>query len=365
MQFPSAANANPTVPQDFYAPNANLYAVLPGSLDTGTPASSQTQELSRVDQDFGTGRVVIIAQPGSVNFISTADKAGFLYLTPPPRGEGNTNGLGQFQTGDTGLIGNSGLSFTTQLPTLISRNPSTGTRVCTSVNQYGKLGGTSCDEIHELAYNNNLLLVWPSNETVEMFPGTFTAGSGSSPTMYTFGAKYDPCPGAVQCTGFPQADPASAGGAMAIAADNGANPPAASLWSIVPQPNPAGGTSPTSVGTLYAHEICTTGDAGRSRDCTATPANLVSLFSFNPLPPQKSLPCSSSTSITGWYATSFTEPSVAEIQTSGSSLGAVYVPMVCGRTDTFANTNYSTCNQLKPPGAPAPVSGVAVFTTCP
>jgi hypothetical protein len=360
MQFPAGNATSPTSPQDFFAPYVQRYKqILPSTPPPDpNPAATQTQELSRMDQDFGVGRVVIIAKGGSANFVATADKAGFLYVTPPAKGEGNTAGLGQFQQSDAGLNGSS-LTYQTQLPALISRNPSSSIFACPTVNANGQINATngSCDEIHELAFNNDLLLVWPSNETVEMFPGTFTQGTVTS---YTFGTRYEPCPGAQSCAGFPKSDSVSSGGAMAIAANNTASPQVASLWSIVPLPN-AATNAKVSVGTLYAYEICTAGEGGLSRNCPSSVpgANLVPLWNYNPnSPPAK---CSSPP-LTGWYATSFTEPSVAEIQTSGSSKGAVYVPIACGRTDNFTAINYVSCDAV-PMASVA--SGVAVFTQCP
>ncbi|MGA2590580.1 MAG: hypothetical protein ABSH32_11730 [Bryobacteraceae bacterium] len=193
-----------------------------------------------------------------------------------------------------------------------------------------------------MAFWNDLLVVWPINESVEVYKGTFAT---SPTTSYTFPVSgttgngiptFDPCLTSGNCgqfLNFPPANVHSAGGTpMAIAA-NGTT--AATLWGIVPQPNLA--TSPTSYiwGTLYAYQISTTSpqltyewDSYNHQHCSSAPA-------------------------TGWYATSFTEPTLAN--------GAAYVPTVC----TIKNGNtYSNCPTAG--GVTGAIeSGIIVFSTCP
>jgi hypothetical protein len=334
------------IPQDFYAPYKELYTVNLPSADLH-PATYQTQELDRVDQDFGTGGAVVIPQAGG-NFVMTADKSGYGYLLPPPTGETpSSSGLGQFQPNDVGLT--NGSAFTTELPFQLSRHPMNGeTSYCPTldVNNTGELISTSsCDEIHELAWYNNLLFVIPSNESLEVFKGQYTPAGQTTPANYTFGTApaYDPCPSG--CTGinppFPPSDPASAGGAMAVAAGG----VSATLWTIVPQVIQV----VSNIGTLYAYSVPASGAQVTHLWDTVSPTTTCN----NP-------------AATGWTPTAFTEPTVAENQqtTPGpppvtTSYGAVYVPTVCAIT----NASYTDCATAAKNGAA--VSGVLVFTNCP
>jgi hypothetical protein len=329
----------PVIPRDFFAPNTQYYTCAgpPTSCWDPTPATYQTQELSRVDQDFGTGGVLVIPQAAGVNFIATADKAGFVYVMPPPAGETSGSSLGGFQAGDAGLNG-SGLSYTTQPPFRASRLP-TDTTICPLVDANGTLSGAGCDEIHELAFdaNDNLMFIWPSNETIMAYQGTYTAGT---PNNFQFGSRINQCSGgATHCTNFPRAAASSAGGAMAIAADhttpNGLNctspttTPCIELWSIVP-------AYQTGLGSLYVYNVPSSGNLAYLWDSSAQACTS---------PP-----------LSNWYPTAFTEPTLAEIQESATAYGAVYVPTVCG----VASGPLTNCDQ-----AGTPVSGVAVYTHCP
>lgn len=324
------------IPQDFYAPYKELYTINLPSNDLH-PATYQTQELSRVDQDFGTGGAVVIPQAGG-NFVMTADKSGYGYLMPPPFGETTSSTLGQFQPNDQGLT--NGLAFTTEPPFQLSRHPQfneSGYCPALDQNNTGELiRSGACDEVHELTWNNDLLFVLPSNESLEVFQGHYTPATRTTPANYTFGTvpAYDPCPAG--CTGsnppFPPSDPNSAGGAMAVAAWG----TAASLWTIVPQVI----NSASNVGTLYAY--------------AASSANLSHLWdTLNPPAACKS-PAAS-----GWVPTAFTEPTLAENQQTATAYGAVYVPTVCAIT----NPLYTDCATAAQNHAVA--SGVLVFTSCP
>jgi hypothetical protein len=63
----------------------------------------------------------------------------------------------------------------------------------------------------------------------------------------------------------------------------------------------------------------------------------------------------------GWFATAFTEPTLAESQQSSTSYAAVYVPNVCVTTNTDG-TIYSNCANV---ASGEIASGVLVFTNCP
>jgi hypothetical protein len=334
------------IPQDFYAPNIELYTVNLPNADLH-PANYQTQELDRVDQDFGTGGAVVIPQAGG-NFVMTADKSGYGYLMPPPAGEtaGNSS-LGQFQPGDVGLT--NGSAFTTELPFQLSRHPTQNeSGYCPAVdpNNTGELtSGLSCDEIHELAWYKDLLFVIPSGESLKVFNGKYTAATQTAPANYTFAtlSPYDPCP--ALCTGtnppFPPSDPASAGGAMAVAAGG----TAATLWTIVPQVL----NNISNIGTLYAYSVPSNGAQVTHLWDTVSPTTTCQ-----------------SPAATGWVPTAFTEPTLAENQqtTPGpppvtTRYAAAYVPTVCAIT----NSGYTDCATAANNGAA--VSGVLVFTNCP
>lgn len=363
IELPAGNQTSPTAPLDFYAPNQQNYTCTTPSCTPSwdpSPAPYETEELSRVDQDFGTGGMVVIPQP-NVNFVVTADKAGFVYVMPPPSGETSGSSLGEFQGGDAGLTG-AGLSlnYETQAPFRASRLPDATNppQVCPTVNINGQIGSStaSCDEIHEIAYEgyDNLIFMWPSNETVMTYQGTFSAGT---PTEYSFAGRISPCTGtALYCTSFPQADPASAGGAMAVAIDQTTTTgsctagmlPCIALWSVVPQPNnnnPQGSGPIASLGSLYAYNV--------SR------ANLPN----NPLThvwDSTEAACGgpNTPTIASWFSTAFTEPSLADITESSTKYGAVYVPMVCAVT---SGGPFKNCGSAETAAA----SGVLVFARCP
>jgi hypothetical protein len=332
----------PVIPKDFFAPNKQTYTCAnPPCTPSWDPSPSlyQTQELSRVDQDFGTGGVVVMAEATGVNFVATADKAGFVYLMPPPSGEVSASSLGGFQANDAGLNG-SGLSYTTQPAFRASRLP-TDTTICPSVDANGTLSGNGCDEVHELAFesHDNLMFVWPSNETVVGYKGSYTAGGSGTPTNFHFGSGIDPCSGATHCTNFPAADQSSAGGAMAVAVDSTTtNAPSCStlpcieLWSIVPQ---------SGLGTLYVYNVPSSGNLKYLWDSSAQAC--------------------SSPPVTSWFPTAFTEPTLADNQQTKNSVtttyGAVYVPTVCGAT----SGSPTSCGNAGSNAA----SGVLVYTHCP
>jgi hypothetical protein len=325
------------------------------------PAPYQNEELNRVDQDFGTGGAVIIPQAGGANFLATADKSGYLYLMPPASGEIGTSSLGGFRPGDAGLTGAGlALPYVTQAPFQASRHPQPGDAnpVCTAVNATGKItDGEACDEIHELAWNNDLFFVYPAGESLEVFQGTYSAGP---PVQYTVGTTpaFDPCDITCNCSKtagctaappFPQSTAASAGGAMALAADNTTvtatcpTPSCVTLWNIVPLANTAGSQG---WGALYSYNVTS----------TPTPTLTHSWDSLSPA----SHKCTNAPA-SGWFTTAFTEPTLADNQQSATSYGAVYIPTVCATTNTDG-TKYASCTKVP---AASIASGVLVYTNCP
>lgn len=346
----------PLIPHDFFSPNPERYTINRPGLDPD-PAPYQNQELNRVDQDFGTGGAMIIPEPGGANFLASADKSGYLYLMPPASGEIATSSLGGFRPGDAGLNG-AGLPYVTQTPFQASRHPQPGDAnpVCTAVNATGKItDGAACDEIHELAWNNDLLFVFPAGESIEVFKGTYTAGP---PAQYSVGTTpaVDPCDITCNCSKtagctapppFPQATAGSGGGAMALAADNATVtascpiPACVTLWTIVPQANAAGSYT---TGSLYSYDVA------------STPALTHTWDSLSPASHQCANP-----PVSAWFTTAFTEPSLADNQQAGASYGAVYVPTVCATTNTDG-TKYPSCTKVP---ASNIASGVLVYTNCP
>jgi hypothetical protein len=354
IELPEGNDASPTVPQDFYAPYQQLYTCTTSgctpSWDTGTPSTYQTQELSRLDQDFGTSGMTVLAQSNGVNFLVTADKAGFVYLMPPPFIETSGSSLGLFQRGDAGLMGT---SYQTEAPFRASRLPDSTNPpvVCPVVNVNGLLTSTNgCDEIHEIAYDahDNLIFIWPSNETVMAYKGTFTVGTPTTYNFYQQGTtnplRIDPCSGATHCTNFPAADINSAGGAMSLATDGATTTstcttlPCIELFSIVPKAN----SQSALVGRLYAYNVASSG-------------TLTYLYSN----PATVSACTGGPTVKSWLTTSFTQPTLADNSTQTTTYGAVYVPTVCSITNT---TDYSGC-QAAPSSAVQ--NGILVFTNCP
>jgi hypothetical protein len=365
--FPAATSApSMGTPRDFYAPHDQRYVCpygasscagynMPNPPTTPTfttdasPASFQTEELSRLDQDFGLSGQIIIPAGGQA-FSMTSDKSGYGYVMPPSGP--STQSLGQFKAGDVGLTNQ---TYKTQLPFQLSRKPKIADQsyktVCQTINNTtGVINGNPCDEVHELAWNNNLLFVWPTNETAEVFQGSYN----STTQTYSFGTTpaFDPCSSG--CTGFPATTNSSAGAPMALAANNTASPyPLTTLWAVVPH-------STYSLGTLYGYTVNGNpanpplgslgtgpawyweGQTTGTNHCTSTPNG-----------------------ITGFFPLTFTEPTLADNQQKAGnpSLGAVYVPTMCVINDGNQAT-YLNCGDAVNKGA-IPLSGVLVFTTCP
>jgi len=323
FKFPAASASNPMTPTDFYAPYVQRYTTNKVNGDP-SPAPYQTEELSLMDLDFGSSGVVII--PHATTFAMTSDKSGYLYVMPA-----ESTSLGRFRTGDSGLTGG---TVITQPPFQVSRlpTPTNYTTVCpVNDDSTGTYSSLSCDEVHELAFwaANDLLFVWPIAESVEVFQGAYSS------TSYSFGTSpaFDPCTTAGNCTGeappFPRSQPNSEGGVMALAVDSAGD---GTLWGLVPRQNSA--TPPSYLwGWLDAYSISSDGtlthiwDSVTGHNCTSPPA-------------------------TGWFTTSFTEPTLAN--------GAAYVPAVCAVTD---GNQYQTCAAAA--AASAAASGILVFSTCP
>jgi hypothetical protein len=355
-------------PIDFYAPYVNTYATdFPGYDGAGCPVTGppcnnpflMTQELSRLDLDLGVCGPVII-EPGGSNpgdlFMMTCDKVSNLYVMPTPEVAGVS--LGMFQTGDAGLVNGTTVGsniYQTEAPLKITRS----TTNCETVDQpangqlvsNGQVSGT-CDEVHSVPWFNDLAVVWPTSESVELFQGSLNVtnpnGLNGTTYQYTFGAgpAYDPCvpPNQSNCSGsnppFPPASGNSHGGLMAIAASN--QQPPATLWVNVPL-IPSGGAMP--VGSLYAYSI--TFQSG------STGPSLTKIYQWN----NNGATCPAAQSytpppISGWFTPSFTEPTLAN--------GSVYVTTVCGVNN---GTNYANCGTAG--SASAVESGVIGFNICP
>jgi hypothetical protein len=118
----------------------------------------------------------------------------------------------------------------------------------------------ACDEIHEIAFFNNLAFVWPLNESVEAFQGTATPGTGTYQYQFDTTAVINPCHAPftglpTKCTGvhpqFPGANAGGMVGAMAIASAPGPDP-TGTLWAIAPEPGEGGW------GWFYAYAIDST-----------------------------------------------------------------------------------------------------------
>jgi hypothetical protein len=336
MRFPEATDSNPMTPADFYAPyvqryTANMNQGTPPLGDSPTPASYQTEELSRLDLDFGTSGVILI--PHTTFFALTADKSGYAYVMPAAA-------LGNFKQNDAGLTGG---TVTTQVPFQLSRLPtSANSGVCPINNETTWTHTTTspCDEVHQMAFWNDLLVVWPVNESPMIYKGTFTT---TPTTTYTFPVNsttgngsptFDPCTyyGSSKCTAnnnFPPSNVNSPGSVQMAIAANGTT--AATLWAIVPQSNSAGSNI---WGSLYAYQLS-----------TSTPQLTYKWDSYN------SQNCSSPPA-TGWYTTAFTEPTLAN--------GAAYVPTTCAIKNGNAYSDCVTAGGV----SGAIESGIIVFSTC-
>jgi hypothetical protein len=138
-----------------------------------------------------------------------------------------------------------------------------------------------------------------------------------------------------------------AGGAMSIAAKS--TQALATLWTIVPYAN--------NWGSLYAYTL------------DPYDGSLAYLWdTYNPTPFSQGGPHKCTWSLggnspaSGWIATAFTEPTLADNQQGSSNYGAVYVPTVCVITDPTGK-QYASCADAAKLGYAA--SGVAVLTNCP
>lgn len=353
IQFPAANASNPATPTDFFSPYVQRYTN--NSYGDSMPASTQTQELSRLDLDFGATAVVLISpEAGAAPYFAiTADKSGYMYVTPAePNGTGVPVMMGEFQQNDAGLTT---LTSTNALTTEVSfqasqlpQAPNRGNPVCplNDVTNWTNTG--NCDEIHEIAALGRLAYVWPMNEGLEAFQGTLTeTGSGSTATYnYTYVQPgqtvptpvFNPCPlplgsdPPAGCTGtypnFPNVGTAL-GGTMAIAYTD-VTSPTASLWAIVPEPNEA------RWGLLYGYSLNTT-TGGLTYWWDSHGSSMTN--------------CTGHPTVGGWLATSFTEPTVAN--------GVAYVPAACVVT---SGGPYTGCEKVPSTNI---ASGVLAFSACP
>ena len=347
IKFPSANSSNPVTPTDFYAPNKETFTIK--SNGDPYPSAYETGELSRLDLDFGSTPAVIVPFTSAPEYALSADKSGYMYVVPAEvNGTGVTVSMGQFTTNDAALTSG---AVSTQLPFQASQqpiSPNTGNPIC-PLNTNGSPwtnNGTACDEIHEIAFLNNLAIVWPLNEAIEAYSGTLTkTGTGGSATYnYQFNTtpSLNPCPAPytslpIQCTGtnpnFPGAGTGAPVGAMAIASTPGSGGvPTATLWGITTEP------SKGTWGWLYAYGV------------DSTPASPSITYLWDSGTGLNN--CSLNSKAYGWIATSFTEPTLAA--------GAAYVPTICAVTGT--STQYSGCGQV--PSSHI-ASGVLVFKACP
>jgi hypothetical protein len=336
-------------PQDFYTPYANRYQGLFPGYDGNASSFLMAQELSRLDLDFGVCGPVVMPHAGVIPFLMTCDKTSILYVMPMPEITGVS--LGQFQVQDVGLTNGSGSGSTwyaTEWPFKITRSATACEKVDQNGASNGIISGTPCHEVHSIPWFNDLAVVWPTSEQVELFQGTLTSAphlGGGTLTSYSFGntgPAFDPCQVLPSnCTGnpppFPAASGNSKGGLMAIAASNQAPP--ATLWAVVPQLNQQSGQP---LGSLFAYQI--------TFQNPPTPASLTNFYSWT----SGAKACKNDTApLNAWFTPAFTEPTLAN--------GAVYVPTLCGVTATDPNyPTYNGCGDV-----PAPVSGILVFSTCP
>lgn len=274
MKFPPANSSNPAFPSDFYAPNNETFTIN----SHGDPLKSayETGEEIRLDLDFGSTPPVIISFTNAPEFAVSADKSGYMYVVPAEaNGTGITVSLGQFQTGDVGLTSG---AVSTRLPfqaIQLPMAPNISEPVC-PVNDPTNWtnNGASCDEIHEIAFLNNLAIVWPRNESVEVFQGNLSQPNGSGTYNYSFNptAVFKPCPppftkadlpsycqGPPPALEFPGAGTGAPVGSMAVAASPSPVASAATLWAITPEPYEG------NWGWLYAYTIDLT--SGALRHC--------------------------------------------------------------------------------------------------
>jgi len=397
MQFPAGNATAPMAPQDFFTPNTLRYtcpygtscgANMPNNstfttdpLVTTASTTYQTQELSRLDLDMGVGGDVLLPHSaGGVSpqpFSMTSDKSSYLYVMPPAVGETGltTGGLGQFQTNDAGLNG-AGLTYTTQAPFQINREPTPTYPVCETISLYGAISGGSdnagCDEVHELAWFStyrpgnqsfhDLLFAWPANESIEDFKGTMV----SPYTNYSFGTtpNFDPCPlpfTSANCTGsdppFPRSAVGSAGAHMALATTISNTTPSsntATLWAVVPQLNTPGAL----LGALYGYNVVADPTSSTFGSLGTAP-----IWHWNPVLGTGATCTNTPSGITSWFPGAFTEPTLADNQQNGTTLtGAVYVSALCSVNESYY-LNIPGCDYAGAHGVPVQ-SGVLVFTSC-
>lgn len=287
-------------PADFFAPHTNtVFNDQPANGNPFSAAGTQVEALNRYDLDFGTPGVILFntfLSGGTQNWLTTADKTGYLYTLPTLISGSGSNGMGQFRTGDSGLTSG---SYTTQAPFQMSRLPVSGTTgVCpaASGSMSANVTSANCDQIMGFAWWNNYLFAWPWNEPVIGYHGAATAGP---PVNYTFSTKIDPCPGykTSPCAAFPATNYYAGGGRLAIAANAFTN---ATLWGV--QYNPSSLT-----GELWGWAIN-----------TGPPASLTNIF--NP-----TISATNAANCTGlptlpsyWVPSTYAEPTLVN--------GKVYVP---------------------------------------
>ena len=150
---------------------------------------------------------------------------------------------------------------------------------------------------------------------------------------------------------IPQPTKNSSGGGFALAANNH-TPAAATLWAVLPQSNFSTMHSSTNWGQLFAYTVNSDASVSWIWDTVhGDGTGSGSGHGFCASPPAK-----------GWYLPSFTEPTLAEWGTPGSTTYAAYVPTNCVITDS---NPYASCQDASHAQDTGLVSGVLVFTTCP
>ena len=340
IKFP----AGTLTPSDFFSPFNQRFTT--NSHGDPMPALHQTEELSRLDLDFGSTPPVIAPLASAPMFAMLGDKSGYMYVVPAePNGTGVAAHMGEFQTNDSGLMSG---AISTQPPfqaSQLPQSPNTGNTICPLASNGSPWtnNGTSCDEIHEIAFINNLAIVWPVNESAEVFQAKLTENESGPTYQYQFNTMpvFNPCPYTSLPAICSQSDPqfpsgssinpqgssGTPGAAMAIASGSGN----VSLWAIAADPYIGGGTW----GWLYAYSInLTTGGLSYWWDSGSGLNN-----------------CSQNSKAQGWLATAFTEPTLAN--------GAAYVPSACVVTGVAGS--YKNCSVVPSENV---ASGILVFSSC-
>ncbi len=173
IELNNAGATTPLAPADFFTPFTYHY------LNDADPLlTQQFKVLNRYDLDFGTpGAMLLTTNSNAQTWAVTADKTGYIYVMPTLNSGTGSNGLGQFQSGDSGLT--SGTSYVTQAPFQASRQTAAGgtSGVCpvAEAMDSSHFEDTDCDEIMQLAWWNNNLFIWPENETVLGYLGAYLA----------------------------------------------------------------------------------------------------------------------------------------------------------------------------------------------